>query len=85
MATSISSDTTLQKPISITSKLSIPEFCIKTISSNIENFIEYSYVPEDAQIESFIPHLLSLYNVLEVKKGHLSGFEKGSSQHPDLV
>ena len=38
----------LQKPITLTSKLSILESCIKTLSSKIENLIEYSYVPKDA-------------------------------------
>ena len=42
------SDTTLQNPITLTSKLSISKSCIKTLFSKIENLIEYSYVPEDA-------------------------------------
>ena len=63
-----SSNTALQKPIILTSKLSIPESCIKTLSSKIENLIEYSYVPEDAQIESSIPPLLSPYNVSRREK-----------------
>ena len=63
-----SSDNALQKPFSLTSKLSIPESCIKTLSSKIENLIEYSYVPEDTQIESSIPPLLSPCNVFRREK-----------------
>ena len=64
-----SSDSALKNPLSLTSKLSIPESCVKTLSSKIENLIEYSYVPEDAQIESSIPPLLSPYNVFRREKG----------------
>ena len=49
-----SSDIAIQKPITLTAKLSILESCIKTLSSKMENLIEYSYILEDAQIESSI-------------------------------
>ena len=76
MATSTSSDTALQKPVSITSKLSIPESCTKTLSSKLENLIEHSYVPADAQIESSILPLLSPYNVFRREKGPFKWLRK---------
>ena len=49
--------------LSLTSKISIPETFTKTLSDKIENLVEFSRVPEDAQIQSALPPLLSPYNV----------------------
>ena len=37
-------------PISLSSTLSLPHFCQKHVASKIENLVEYSYIPESAQI-----------------------------------
>ncbi|KAI5428556.1 hypothetical protein KIW84_033519 [Lathyrus oleraceus] len=47
------------QPITTTTSLSLPKLCKKTNSHKIENLIEYSHVPEDAQISETIPPLLS--------------------------
>ncbi|KAI5409459.1 hypothetical protein KIW84_055047 [Lathyrus oleraceus] len=51
--------------ITTTSSLSLPKLCKKTNSHKIENLIEYSHVPEDAQISETIPPLLSPYNIFK--------------------
>nr|KYP76749.1 polyprotein [Cajanus cajan] len=51
--------------------LTIPKSCKQTLSDKLENLIEYSRVPEDAQIESALPPLLSPYNVF---RRHKSSF-----------
>ena len=76
MATLTSSDTALQKPVSITSKIPIPESCTKTLSSKLENIIEYSYVHKDVQIESSIPPFLSPYNVFRRENGPFKWLRK---------
>lgn len=53
------------QPITTTSSLSLPKLYKKTNSHKIENLIEYSHVPEDAQISETIPHLLSPYNIFK--------------------
>ncbi|CAK8533744.1 unnamed protein product [Lathyrus sativus] len=53
------------QPITTTSSLSLPKLCKKTNSHKIENLIEYSHVPEDAQISETIPPLLSSYNIFK--------------------
>nr|KYP36790.1 hypothetical protein KK1_042052 [Cajanus cajan] len=51
--------------------LTIPKSCKQTLSDKLENLIEYSQVPENAQIESALPPLLSPYNVF---RRHKSSF-----------
>ncbi|CAK8540953.1 unnamed protein product [Lathyrus sativus] len=53
------------QPITTTSSLPLPKLYKKTNSHKIENFIEYSHVPEDAQIFETIPPLLSPYNIFK--------------------
>ncbi|KAI5400362.1 hypothetical protein KIW84_065304 [Lathyrus oleraceus] len=53
------------QPITTTSSLSLPKLCKKINSHKIENLIEYSHVPEDAQISETIPPLLSPYNIFK--------------------
>lgn len=48
----------------LTSVLSLPKVAKKT-TSKTENMIEYSYVPEDAQIFETISPLLSPYNIFK--------------------
>ena len=55
-------------PVSLSSTLSLPKSCSKHTASKIENLVEYSYIPESAQItESSFP-LLSPYNLY--KRSH---------------
>ena len=50
-------------PVSLSSTLSLPKSCSKHTTSKIENLVEYSYIPESAQInESSFP-LLSPYHL----------------------
>ncbi|KAI5404686.1 hypothetical protein KIW84_051739 [Lathyrus oleraceus] len=53
------------QPIITTSSLSLSKLCKKTNSHKIENLIEYSHFPEDAQISEAIPPLLSPYNIFK--------------------
>lgn len=55
------------QPITTTSSLLLPKLCKKTNSHKIENLIEYSHVPEDAQIYEIIPPLLIPYNIFKRK------------------
>jgi len=50
-------------PITLSSKITIPDSCKKTLSSKIDNLIEYQHIPEESQIDHSLPHLLSPYNV----------------------
>ena len=56
-STSTSSQITFDKSaISISSTLSLPKTCTKHVTSKIENLVEYSYVPDSAQVsESSMP------------------------------
>jgi len=54
---------TSNPPIILSSKITIPDFCKKILSSKIENLIEYQHIPEESQIEHSLPPLLSPYNV----------------------
>ena len=65
MASTSSNDasTSTITPISLSSTLSLPKSCTKQIANKIENLVEYSYIPESAQInESSFP-LLSPYQL----------------------
>ncbi|KAH9780635.1 hypothetical protein KPL71_008147 [Citrus sinensis] len=65
MASTSSSDasTSTITPISLSSTLSLPKSCTKQTANKIENLVEYSYIPESAQInESSFP-LLSPYQL----------------------
>ncbi|KAK2366189.1 hypothetical protein QL285_079599 [Trifolium repens] len=53
------------QPITLTSSLSLPRSCKKTDTHKIENLVEYSYVPDDVQIDETIPPLLSPYNIFK--------------------
>ena len=53
--------------ISLSSSLSLPRSCQKHITSKIKNLVEYSYIPESAQInESQFP-IMSPYNIYKQK------------------
>ena len=53
--------------ISLSSTLSLPKSCQKHIASKIENLVEYSYIPESAQInESQFP-IMSAYHLYKQK------------------
>ena len=52
-------------PVTLSSTLSVPKSCSKHLASKIENLVEYSYVPESAQItESSMP-LISPYKLYQ--------------------
>lgn len=53
------------QPITTTSSLSLHKLCKKTNSHKIENPIEYSHIPEDAQISETIQPLLNPYNIFK--------------------
>ncbi|KAH9763295.1 hypothetical protein KPL70_001113 [Citrus sinensis] len=62
-----STSTSSSSRISLSSTLSLPKSCSKHITSKIENLVEYSYIPEYAQInESQFP-ILSPYNLYKQK------------------
>ena len=53
--------------ISLSSTLSLPRSCQKHVASKIKNLVEYSYIPELAQInESQFP-VMSPYNLYKQK------------------
>jgi len=60
--------TSSETPISLFSKISIPDSCKKTLSSKIGNLIEYQHIPEESQIDHALPPLLSPYNVFRRNK-----------------
>lgn len=54
-------------PISLSSTLTLPRSCQKYVASKIENLVEYSYIPESAQInESQFP-VMSPYHLYKQK------------------
>ncbi|KAH9686159.1 hypothetical protein KPL70_014260 [Citrus sinensis] len=62
-----STSTSSSSHISLSSTLSLPKSCSKHITSKIENLVEYSYIPESAQInESQFP-IMSPYNLYKQK------------------
>jgi len=50
-------------PITLSSKITIPNSCKKTLSSKIGNLIEFQHILEESQIEHSLPPLLRPYNV----------------------
>ena len=68
-SSSSSSDIASSKssPISLSFTLSLPRSCKKHVASKIENLVEYSYIPESAQIsESQFP-IMSPYHLYKQK------------------
>ena len=55
--------TSNQSAISISSTLSLPKTCTKHVASNIENLVEYSYVPDSAQVNESSMPLISPYQI----------------------
>ncbi|KAH9668449.1 hypothetical protein KPL70_021422 [Citrus sinensis] len=53
--------------ISLSSTLSLPKSCSKHITSKIENLVEYSYIPESAQINGSQFPIMSPYNLYKQK------------------
>ena len=73
------------QPILLNSTLSLPPSVSKTISSKIENLIEYSYVPEDAQISETHSPLLSPYNIFRRQRSALRSITRLiSSKRPHV-
>ncbi|RDX69502.1 hypothetical protein CR513_51373, partial [Mucuna pruriens] len=64
-----SSDT--PQHVLLNSFLSLPKNISKTLSPKIENLVEYSYVPEDAQISKTSTPLLSPYNIFRRQRSTL--------------
>ena len=52
-----------QYAISISSILSLPKTCTKHVTSKIENLVEYSYVPDSAQVNESSMPLISPYQL----------------------
>ena len=66
-SSSISIPSSSSSHISLSSTLSLPKSCSKHIASKIKNLVEYSYIPESAQInESQFP-IMSPYNLYKKK------------------
>ena len=53
--------------ISLSSTLSLPKSCQKHIASKIENLVQYSYIPESAQINESQFLIMSPYNLYKQK------------------
>ena len=56
---------TEKQPVLLNSIISLPRNISKTLSEKIENLLEYSYIPEDAQISQSLNPLLSPYNIFK--------------------
>ena len=52
-------------PVTLSSTLSLPKSCSKHLASKIENLVEYSYVPELAQISESSMPLISPYKLYQ--------------------
>ncbi|KAI5444709.1 hypothetical protein KIW84_013111 [Lathyrus oleraceus] len=73
------------QPITTTSSLSLPKLYKKINSHKIENLIEYSHVPEDAQISETIPPLLSSYNIFKRQRSVTRSIRNLiSTNHPHM-
>jgi len=73
------------QPILLNFTLSLPPSVSKTLSSKIENLIEYSYVPEDAQISETQSPLLSPYNIFRRQRSALRSITRLiSSKRPHV-
>ena len=57
------SSSTPSNPITISSPLSLPKFCTSHTANKIENLVEYSYIPESAQINESSYPLISPYQL----------------------
>ena len=51
--------------VTLSSTLSLPKSCSKHLASKIENLVEYSYVPESAQINESSMPLISPYKLYQ--------------------
>nr|KYP50969.1 polyprotein [Cajanus cajan] len=59
------------QPAFLNTSLSLPNHVSRTLAPKIENLVEFSYVPKDAQIsESTVP-LLSPYNIFKCQRSTL--------------
>ena len=56
---------TNKQPVLLNSTLSLPRNISKTLSEKIENLMEYSYIPKDAQISQSLNPLLNPYNIFK--------------------
>ena len=54
-------------PISLSSTFSLPHSCQKHVASKIENLVEYSYIPESAQINESQFLVMSPYHLYKQK------------------
>ena len=52
-------------PVILSSSLSLPKNCTKHLASKIENLVEYSYVPDSAQISESSMPLISPYKLYQ--------------------
>ena len=64
MASSSNSSDNLA-PVTLSSTLSLPRSCSKHLASKIKNLVEYSYVPESAQINESSMPLISPYKLYQ--------------------
>nr|KYP45530.1 polyprotein [Cajanus cajan] len=70
--------------------LTIPKSCKQTLSDKLENLIEYSRVPEDAQIESALPplvqdHYYDLPTEAQFNENALMVISNSEDQVPTIV
>ncbi|RDX93089.1 hypothetical protein CR513_24697, partial [Mucuna pruriens] len=73
------------QPLLLNSSLPLPRNISKTLSSKIENLIEYSYTPEDAQISEAIAPLLSPYNIFKRQRSTLRSITRLiSTRRPNI-
>ena len=63
MASSSNLENLALEPLS--SSLSLPRSCTKHLASKIENLVEYSYVPDSAQISESSMPLISPYKLYQ--------------------
>ncbi|KAH9680124.1 hypothetical protein KPL71_026424 [Citrus sinensis] len=66
------SSLTPSNPVTLSSTLSLPKSCISYTANKIENLVEYSYIPESAQINESSYPLLSPYQLYK----HPSSFTR---------
>ena len=57
------SSSTPSTPVTLSSTLSLPKSCSSHTTNKIENLVEYSYIPESAQISESSYPLLSPYHL----------------------
>ncbi|RDX66832.1 hypothetical protein CR513_54357, partial [Mucuna pruriens] len=66
-----SSSSGTPQPVLLNLSLSLPKNISRTLSPKIENLVEYSYVPEGAQISETSTPLLSPYNIFRRQRSTL--------------